>query len=103
MAELGADDDAVTFFQRADTALYRAKEAGKGRIVGVGEPRSPSPRAAQERQVGRQVEDVRRREVVPAADGVRQQRRLAGCTPANDGVAPRELLERGGDRRRAPR
>jgi len=36
VAELGADDDAVTFFQRADTALYRAKEAGKGRVVGVG-------------------------------------------------------------------
>ncbi len=35
VAELGDDDDAVTFFQRADTALYRAKEAGKGRVVGV--------------------------------------------------------------------
>ncbi len=35
VAELGADDDAVTFFQRADTALYRAKEAGKGRLIGT--------------------------------------------------------------------
>jgi diguanylate cyclase (GGDEF)-like protein len=33
VAELRPDDDAVSFFQRADNALYRAKEAGKGQIV----------------------------------------------------------------------
>ncbi len=33
VAELQADDDSVAFFQRADEALYRAKEAGKGRVV----------------------------------------------------------------------
>jgi diguanylate cyclase (GGDEF)-like protein len=33
VAELRPDDDAVTFFQRADDALYRAKDAGKGRVV----------------------------------------------------------------------
>jgi diguanylate cyclase (GGDEF)-like protein len=33
VAELKPDDDAVTFFQRADDALYRAKGAGKGRVV----------------------------------------------------------------------
>ena len=33
VAELRSDDDAVGFFQRADDALYRAKEAGKGQIV----------------------------------------------------------------------
>jgi diguanylate cyclase (GGDEF)-like protein len=33
VAELRGDDDAVSFFQRADNALYRAKEAGKGQIV----------------------------------------------------------------------
>jgi diguanylate cyclase (GGDEF)-like protein len=33
IAELRAEDDAVAFFQRADDALYRAKEAGKGRAV----------------------------------------------------------------------
>jgi diguanylate cyclase (GGDEF)-like protein len=33
MADLRPQDDAVTFFQRADDALYRAKEMGKGRIV----------------------------------------------------------------------
>ncbi len=35
VAELRPDDDAVSFFQRADDALYRAKEAGKGQIVGA--------------------------------------------------------------------
>ncbi len=35
VAELRPDDDAVSFFQRADEALYRAKEAGKARAVGA--------------------------------------------------------------------
>ncbi len=30
---LGSKDDPVSFFQRADEALYRAKNAGKGRVV----------------------------------------------------------------------
>jgi diguanylate cyclase (GGDEF)-like protein len=33
VAELGRDDDAKSFFERADDALYGAKEAGKGRAV----------------------------------------------------------------------
>jgi diguanylate cyclase (GGDEF)-like protein len=33
VAELHPDDDAVRFFQRADDALYRAKELGKGQIT----------------------------------------------------------------------
>jgi diguanylate cyclase (GGDEF)-like protein len=33
IAELGREDSAESFFQRADQALYRAKEAGKGRVV----------------------------------------------------------------------
>ena len=33
VAELRAEDDPVSFFQRADDALYRAKEGGKGRMV----------------------------------------------------------------------
>ena len=33
VAELRAQDDTVTFFQRADEALYRAKGAGKGRAA----------------------------------------------------------------------
>jgi diguanylate cyclase (GGDEF)-like protein len=31
VAELAAEDDSISFFERADEALYRAKEAGKGR------------------------------------------------------------------------
>ena len=38
VAELRPDDDAVTFFQRADEALYRAKDAGKGRVVAANAP-----------------------------------------------------------------
>jgi diguanylate cyclase (GGDEF)-like protein len=33
VASLKPEDDAVAFFQRADDALYRAKEAGKGQAV----------------------------------------------------------------------
>lgn len=33
VAELGAEDDSISLFERADDALYRAKEAGKGRAV----------------------------------------------------------------------
>jgi diguanylate cyclase (GGDEF)-like protein len=33
LAELQSGDDSVAFFERADEALYRAKEAGKGKAV----------------------------------------------------------------------
>ena len=33
IAELRPDDDSVSVFQRADEALYRAKEAGKGQVL----------------------------------------------------------------------
>jgi diguanylate cyclase (GGDEF)-like protein len=39
VAELRAEDDPVSFFQRADEALYRAKDAGKGRVVSANSPR----------------------------------------------------------------
>jgi len=39
VAELRPEDDPVSFFQRADDALYRAKEAGKGRVVSANAPR----------------------------------------------------------------
>jgi diguanylate cyclase (GGDEF)-like protein len=33
LAQLRSDDDAVAFFERADEALYQAKEAGKGQFI----------------------------------------------------------------------
>jgi diguanylate cyclase (GGDEF)-like protein len=36
VAELKSEDDAVAFFQRADDALYRSKELGKGQISVAG-------------------------------------------------------------------
>src|SRR3954447_19837135 len=39
VAELRPEDGPVSFFQRADDALYRAKEAGKGRVVAANAPR----------------------------------------------------------------
>jgi diguanylate cyclase (GGDEF)-like protein len=41
IAELRPEDDPVSFFQRADDALYRAKEAGKGQVVSAN---APAPR-----------------------------------------------------------
>src|SRR3954451_9901187 len=38
LADLRADDDPTTFFERADEALYRAKELGKGQVVEAGKP-----------------------------------------------------------------
>jgi diguanylate cyclase (GGDEF)-like protein len=39
VAELRAEDDPVSFFQRADDALYRAKESGKGQVVSANAPK----------------------------------------------------------------
>jgi diguanylate cyclase (GGDEF)-like protein len=38
IAELQVDDDPTAFFERADEALYQAKEHGKGRVVEAGKP-----------------------------------------------------------------
>jgi diguanylate cyclase (GGDEF)-like protein len=38
IAELISDDDPTRFFERADEALYRAKELGKGQVVEAGPP-----------------------------------------------------------------
>jgi diguanylate cyclase (GGDEF)-like protein len=42
IAELQADDDPNTFFERADQALYRAKERGKAQVVRAPRRRAPS-------------------------------------------------------------
>jgi two-component system cell cycle response regulator len=42
IAELQADDDPNTFFERADQALYRAKELGKGQVVRAPSRSAPS-------------------------------------------------------------
>ena len=39
IAELRSNDDPISFFERADDALYEAKQAGKGRaIAGIDAP-----------------------------------------------------------------
>jgi diguanylate cyclase (GGDEF)-like protein len=38
VTQLQADDNATTLFERADEALYRAKDAGKGTVVAVATP-----------------------------------------------------------------
>jgi diguanylate cyclase (GGDEF)-like protein len=38
VTELRSDDNVTTFFERADEALYRAKDAGKGTVVAVATP-----------------------------------------------------------------
>ncbi len=46
VTELRPEDDAISFFERADEALYRAKGAGKGTVVAVevAPPRQDPPR-----------------------------------------------------------
>ena len=43
VAGLRAEDDAVSFFERADEALYRAKSAGKGTVAVAGPNEAPPP------------------------------------------------------------
>ena len=45
VAELLPDDDAISFFERADEALYRAKGSGKGTVVAMETP-TPRPQEA---------------------------------------------------------
>ena len=45
VTELRPDDDAISFFERADEALYRAKAAGKGTVVAAA-PATSFPREA---------------------------------------------------------
>ena len=52
VTELRPDDDAISFFERADEALYRAKGAGKGTVVAI---ESPTPVAARGARNGIQL------------------------------------------------
>jgi diguanylate cyclase (GGDEF)-like protein len=44
-AELRPEDDATKFFERADDALYRAKESGKAEVVAAGPTEAPRSEA----------------------------------------------------------
>jgi diguanylate cyclase (GGDEF)-like protein len=46
VAELQESDDASTLFERADAALYKAKEAGKGRVFPAAVPNEPRQNSA---------------------------------------------------------
>jgi diguanylate cyclase (GGDEF)-like protein len=43
-AELRPEDDVTKFFERADDALYRAKESGKAEVVAAGPREAPAPK-----------------------------------------------------------
>jgi diguanylate cyclase (GGDEF)-like protein len=57
IAELRTQDDPFALFQRADEALYRAKQAGKGRVAsetaGIGVTPLPLPHESQSTAFGR--------------------------------------------------
>ena len=55
IAELRPEDDAISLFERADEALYRAKEGGKGQVQPGGrlEPAADREHGALEAQAGR--------------------------------------------------
>jgi len=49
IADLLPDDDSTSFFERADAALYRAKELGKGQVFQAGAPGlTAAPEATQQ-------------------------------------------------------
>jgi two-component system cell cycle response regulator len=48
-AELQPEDDATRFFERADDALYQAKESGKAEVVAAGAAEPPTTTDAAER------------------------------------------------------
>jgi PleD family two-component response regulator len=41
VTEVRPEDDAVSFFERADEALYRAKASGKSQVVSVSATHAP--------------------------------------------------------------
>jgi two-component system cell cycle response regulator len=51
-AELQTEDDATRFFERADDALYRAKESGKAEVVAAGGSETPPSAGGEDRAIG---------------------------------------------------
>jgi two-component system, cell cycle response regulator len=51
-AELRSEDDATKFFERADDALYRAKESGKAEVVAAGPTEAPRSENVAGRAIG---------------------------------------------------
>jgi GGDEF domain-containing protein len=54
-AELRQEDDATKFFERADDALYQAKESGKAEVVAAAGPTEPSRSEQAGGTVGRAI------------------------------------------------
>jgi diguanylate cyclase (GGDEF)-like protein len=54
-AELRSEDDATKFFERADDALYRAKESGKAEVVAAGPTEAPRSEANHTATGGRAI------------------------------------------------
>ena len=96
IAELLPDDDPTGFFERADEALYRAKELGKGQVFQAGAPGlSAAPDellSSQERQIVSELDDADLRLDVAAADRLLVEHPLARQQPRLVAVGARELL-----------
>jgi diguanylate cyclase (GGDEF)-like protein len=52
VAELQPEDEATRFFERADDALYRAKESGKAEVVAAGSTEPPRTADGGDRAIG---------------------------------------------------
>jgi diguanylate cyclase (GGDEF)-like protein len=94
IADLLADDGPTSFFERADGALYRAKELGKGQVW---PPRRTLVRS-QERQVISELDDADLGLGVATADRLLVEHVLAGQQPRLVAVGARQQLQRGHDR-----
>ena len=103
VAELVEGDDATTFFERADDALYRAKQAGKAQLFARATSRAraaPSDERGHERL---ELDRRRRRQLVAAADRRRERGRLHLRRPLLERVALGERRQRDANRRRDER
>ena len=93
VAELQPDDDAIAFFQRADHALYGAKEAGKGQVVAAS-LRHPQPPRTCRRHSRRLLKS--HRTSAPGAKGQARAPGLAGeCIRTFGDIDHKRPLRRG--------